>query len=162
MKKIPLTQGKVALVDDEDYGWLSKWKWYAIKGRNTYYAAREHYVSPEVRYIVRMHREIMGAGHRDGNQFDHADRNGLNNQKNNLRRCTHQQNQFNQKPWTKCTSHYKGVYQRAGKKNWTAQISRNGKVVHLGNRGSEIECAKLYDKNAKELHGKFAVLNFQE
>lgn len=39
MKTIPLSQGKFAIVDDEDFGWLSQWKWYVSKDGNTYDAA---------------------------------------------------------------------------------------------------------------------------
>ena len=40
MKEIILTQGKVALVDDDDYEYLNQWKWQAVKAPHTFYAAR--------------------------------------------------------------------------------------------------------------------------
>lgn len=40
MKEIPLTKGKVALVDDADFDELNQYKWYASRGRNTFYACR--------------------------------------------------------------------------------------------------------------------------
>jgi len=40
MKLIPLTKGKFAMVDDEDYDFLMQWKWCAAKNRNTFYARR--------------------------------------------------------------------------------------------------------------------------
>ena len=40
-KEIPLTQGKVALVDVEDYDYLMQWKWQADKHKNgRFYAKR--------------------------------------------------------------------------------------------------------------------------
>jgi hypothetical protein len=38
MKEIPLTRGKVALVDDSDFERLPAHKWYAHKAQNTQFA----------------------------------------------------------------------------------------------------------------------------
>lgn len=60
MKEIPLTQGKVALVDDDDFEWLSQFKWYAVKFGRTFYAVRQ---APRVNGKQRkiwMHREVLG------------------------------------------------------------------------------------------------------
>lgn len=40
MKEIPLTQGKVASVDDCDYEYLNQWKWHPLKSGKTFYAVR--------------------------------------------------------------------------------------------------------------------------
>jgi hypothetical protein len=69
MKTIPLTQGKVALVDDEDYPELSKFRWCAVRHRNTWYAVRGESADGR-RLTVRMHRQILGLGHGDKRQVD--------------------------------------------------------------------------------------------
>lgn len=160
MKKIPLTQGKFALVDDADYDWLSKWKWYAHKNRKTYYALRKQYVSRKVRYCVAMHRAILGLKAGDGKQGDHRDHNGLNNRKSNLRICTNQQNQFNKKKLRKCTSLYKGVTRQAGRTKWVARAYCDGQCRYIGSFASEIDAAHAYDAKAIELFGEFAKTNF--
>jgi hypothetical protein len=58
MKKLKLSQGKVALVDDEDYEWLNQWKWFAHKDCNTYYAGRSEKINGSRKQIW-MHRAIM-------------------------------------------------------------------------------------------------------
>lgn len=78
MKKIKLTQDKTALVDDDDYEYLSQWKWSLQRGYNKYYSARYF----DGKYIY-MHRLIISA--KKGEYVDHIDNNGLNNQKLNLR-----------------------------------------------------------------------------
>ena len=103
MKEIPLSQGKVALVDDEDYKYLNQWKWYAAKQGNDFYAFRNDYtVSPPK--TVRMHREVLVEDPRD---IDHIDGNGLNNQKVNLRYCTHSQNHQNRNHLIPTSCHWK-------------------------------------------------------
>jgi len=123
MKRIPLTQGKYALVDDEDYMLVSQYKWYAHKERNTWYACCDIYFTPKYKKCLRMHRLILGLGWFDKRQGDHVDHNGLNNRRFNLRICTHQQNLQNRKG-------VKGVYYH--KKAWMAIIGINGKSVYLG------------------------------
>lgn len=95
MKEIPLSQGLVALVDDEDYEELSQYKWHAVKHRNTYYAVRNHPVYPSYRVNVKMHRQIMRA--QENEIIDHKNGNGLDCQRNNLRIASSSQNAANRR-----------------------------------------------------------------
>ncbi len=99
---IPLTQGKFAIVDAEDYDWLIRYKWHACKCKNTYYASRVRGGK-----TIKMHREIMRAP--KGLVCDHINHNGLDNRKRNLRLCTNAQNCYNQRASATGTSKYKGV-----------------------------------------------------
>jgi len=122
MKEIKLTQGKVTLVDDEDYEYLNQWKWYAHKQGNTFYAKRYYHFGRKTNRIKIMHREIMNTPlHLEVHHIDH---NGLNNQRSNLRNCTHGQNQYSRT--NKRRSKYVGVTFMQGKYIF-AQIRINGK-----------------------------------
>lgn len=96
MKEIKLTQGKVALVDDEDFEYLNQWKWCAVKNRYTFYAVRSVYFPKQKRHkytpkkTVWMHREILKTP--PDLQVDHKDHDGLNNQRYNIWSCTQSQN----------------------------------------------------------------------
>ena len=152
-KLIPLTQGKLAIVDPEDYHRLNKYKWFATKGRRTYYAARR----AQGRQIW-MHRQILKAP--PHLVCDHIDHNGLNNRRLNLRPCTRRQNNFNQLPRRGGSSKYKGITRCKRTGTFRARIWHNKKCIHLGRFKSETKAAKAYDKAAKKLFGKFAYLNF--
>lgn len=95
MKEIELTQGQVALVDDEDFDYLSQWKWQAdwCKTTNSFYATRTSYFP--VKTKIRMHREIMKTP--AGKHCDHRNHDTLDNQKDNLRNITHSQSMMNRK-----------------------------------------------------------------
>lgn len=153
MKEINLTQGKVALVDDEDFEYLNQWKWYVIRNRKTFYATCNIRVDGK-RITQYMHCEVM-----KGKGIDHRDRNGLNNQKSNLRFCTQQENCMNTRKRENTTSIYKGVsfFKPSGK--WVASIKVNGKAIFLGIFFSEIEAALAYNAKAIELFCEFANLN---
>lgn len=155
MKEIELTQGKVALVDDKDYEYLSQWKWRAMKKQNTWYAVRTTYNPTRV---ILMHREIMNAP--NDKQVDHINRNGCDNRRKNLRLCTNQQNGANRGAQKNNTSGYKGVYWHKTKSKWNAKIKVSGKKIHLGYYQSVKDAAKAYDKAADEFFGEFAYLNF--
>jgi len=158
MKKIPLTQGKFALVDDGDYGDLSGYTWYAAKNRNTYYAQRSKTISGKPK-VIKMHRVIMGLHFGDGKQIDHINGNGLDNQRANLRFCTNQENLRNQKATKNCSSQFKGVNFHKKAMKWQARICVNNKDKHLGSFDTEIEAAKAYNEAAKELFGDYALCN---
>lgn len=155
MKTIQLTQGQVALIDDEDFETLNQFKWCAHKDPNTFYAERVQ--TKPIRKTIKMHRLIMSVP--IGFEIDHKDGNGLNNQRNNLRICTRSENQMNRRKKENSSSIYKGVsfHKREGK--WRAVIMINGKYIGLGDFDSEVEAAKAYNTKAIELFCEFANLN---
>jgi len=151
MKSIPLTRGQFALVDDADYEQLSKFKWYARKTLNSWYAARSSYPRNKRCGIIYMHSEIAGFAN-----VDHRDRNGLNNQRSNLRRATRSDQMANSKK--RSVSIYRGVSKTRSR--WFARIHRNGKATFLGVFDTPEKAARAYDEAAKKTHGQFANLNF--
>ena len=150
---IPLTRGRFAIVDADDYTYLSKFQWFAEGTGNAFYAARKHKGKS-----IKMHRLITNAP--DHLVVDHINHDGLNNTKVNLRICTFAQNCRNQRRLKHKTSRYKGVHFHKKLKKFQSAIHHNKKLYHLGSFKNEIDAAKAYDKKAKELHGQFAFLNF--
>lgn len=160
MKRILLTRGKYALVDDEDYEWLNQWKWCAVVScRGIWYAERGTHRNYTPRSI-KMHRVIMGCSHGDGKAIDHIDHNGLNNCRNNLRICTVSQNLQNSRPRKDGSSIYKGVSWLKRDRRWLSHIWMNGKQKYIGSFTDEIKAAKAYDEAAKYYFGEFACPNF--
>jgi hypothetical protein len=157
MKEIKLTQGKVALVDDEDYADLSQFKWHAVKfrGSHTLYAARRVFIGKKWGRTL-MHRFILGLGGKDW--IDHKNGDGLDNQRHNLRICTNSQNQMNQALRVDNTSGFRGIC-RSGKK-WSAAIRSGGEKIHLGTFETKEVAALARDHAAIKYHGEFARLNF--
>lgn len=159
MKSIPLTQGKIALVDDEDYEYLNQWKWQAYRSKNTWYAQRSYKINGRKK-SVSMHRLLVSA--KDDKLVDHINGDGLDNRKSNLRICTLTENNHNRRINKDNHSGYKGVYWHARDKRYIAQIKVNGKQIILGRFRDAVDAAKAYDKGAIRHHGSFARLNFPE
>ena len=161
MKRIKLTQGKYAVVDDADYAWLNQWKWTAAKYLNgNFYAVRYSPMKKGKHYQISMARLILGLERGDKRQADHIYHNTLDNRRDNLRLCTIQQNHMNQKPSLKSSSRFKGVGWHKMAKKWKASIKISGKSKHLGNFTKEENAARAYDTAAIKEFGEFACLNY--
>ena len=154
-KRIELSQGKFAIVDDEDYEWINQYKWSALRGRSTFYAVRNE-GRPQKR--IYLHREIMNAP--ADMQVDHTDRDGLNCTRDNMRLATNAQNLRNRGAQANNTSGYKGVDWHKWCGKWRVTIKVNGKQIYLGHYGDPIEAARAYDAAARKYHGEFANTNF--
>lgn len=160
MKEILLTQNKIALVDDDDYDKINRYKWCANFDGNKWYALRSIRKSTH-KTAISMQRELLGLEFGDDSECDHKNGNGLDNQKYNLRICSHAENCRNRKLRIGCTSKFKGVYWNKQCKKWHSRIQYNFKTIHLGYFNSEIEAAAVYDNAAIKYHGEFAKLNLE-
>ena len=159
-RRIPLTQGKHAIVDPDDYERLSRYNWYVRKTPQTFYAKRSTLTRKTITPIY-MHRCVIKVP--AGMVADHINHNGLDNRKAKLRPVTRAQNNRHKKKInTKCRSMYKGIYYDRRDGVWYARITCNGKAIYLGSFKDEIEAAKAYDRAAKKYHGEFAGLNFPQ
>lgn len=159
MKRIPLTQGKFALVDDGDFDFLSQWKWRHSKG----YAVRNRTRSDGCGSTqISMHQQIMWMAGHDFQQVDHKDLNRLNNRRFNLRPATKLQNNLNRARQSNNQCGFKGVYwerpygTRRGR--WRMKITIGDKKK-TGSFTTKEEASRAYAKAAKELHGEFARIN---
>lgn len=159
-KQIKLTKGKFAVIDDNDFALVSRYNWRASKSGNTYYATTDIWVPGEKRITIDMHRLILGDS---SPATDHADGDGLNNTRLNIRACTYSENNMNKAKQSNNTSGFKGVSKNGSKRNpWASHIQANKANKFIGHFPTAEEAARAYDKAAKELFGEFARLNFPE
>ena len=146
-KRIKLTQNQFAIVDDKNYEWLSQWKWYAWWSKDTqsFYAVRHSKSVNGKRYLIYMHREILGLKRGDKKQADHIDHNTFDNRESNLRIVTRQQNHFNRK-------NSKGYYWNKTARKYMAQICVDGKNIYLGYFLTPKEAHNAYLEAKRKYH----------
>lgn len=153
MVTIPLTMGYSAIIDDED-AHLAQHKWCAAKREKTVYAQRRVWRADGTSTIVLLHQEVLGV-----KWADHIDRNGLNCRRSNLRPATRKQQQANRGKQVNNSSGFKGVHRYPHGK-WRAQLTQDGKRVHIGMYDTAEEAARAYDEKARLTWGEFASTNF--
>lgn len=132
MRRISLTRGKFALVDNQDYEFLTQWKWCASKGAKTFYARRGIKRNGK-RTTISMHRVLSTLiSFKLANCIDHVNRNGLDNRRKNLRPVTKKRDLENRGKFRNNTSGYTGISWNRQWSKWKAYIGHHGKVVYLG------------------------------
>jgi hypothetical protein len=138
---------------------VSKFTWHTLYHGHTYYARTNIKILGKWTLLY-LHQLILRTkGKRVS--VDHIDSNGLNNLRQNLRKCTQQQNNRNQRKHITKTSRFKGVYytRLSRGKKWRAGIAISGKTKSLGSFNSELEAKQAYNKAAKRLFGRYARIN---
>ncbi len=153
MKEIPLTQGKFAIVDDEDFERVNQFKWHAIWDRFNWYACTYKQELNGEKKQTRMHQFLIpGRG-----LLDHRNGNGLDNQKHNLRPATNAQNLRSRKKSLGTSSRFKGVCRVKNK--WLSKICFQYHDFFLGYYDREEDAAISYNHAALAFFGEFARLN---
>lgn len=152
MAEIQLTKGQAAIVDDADFEYLSQWKWHFSHG----YARRRVKEAGQAR-IIYMHRVI--ARPLEMEEVDHANMNGLDNRRENLRCCDRSQNNCNRKVRSDSKIGLKGVryqYHPRSKKRYGAVIRINGVSKYLGAFSTPEEAHAAYVAAQPPLHKEFS------
>lgn len=152
MKKIPLTQGQYALVDDEDLERANQFKWQAVweKKTKSFYAVMV--TARPNRKTIQMSRFIMQTP--ENLLCDHINHDTLDNQKSNLRNCTPSQNRMNQKSRNTKTG-MKCIYPTSHN-HYQVRIWLNYKIVYRKNFETLEEALSVRDQELKKHHGEFA------
>ncbi len=152
-RRLPLAGGvKFAIVDEQDYEALAKYKWHTGGPRQNPWAQRW-----DAGRRLMMHRQIIEIP--PGFVCDHINHNRLDNRRCNLRAATIPQNAWNALPRSDGTSRYKGVFWNSTARCWQARICHLGRDIHIGSYKFEEDAAVAYDDMALRLFGEFAALN---
>lgn len=155
---IPLTKGKKAIIDEQDFEKVNQYKWHLTSSPSskTFYAKTSTWnKDKKCNTDIKLHRFILDLS--DSKLLvDHINHNGLDNRKCNLRVSTTSQNTQNSRQPNKYG--YKGIYLNG--KSWVARIKIDGKIVRTYGIESAYEAAIEYDRLARKYFGDFALTNF--
>lgn len=134
--------------DLEDYDKIKDYCWHETVGKDGLHRLRSY--DRNLKKQVTMHAVL---GHAN---YDHEDRNELNNVKSNLRQCTNTENNYNRSVFSNNTSGCTGVSWNSQNKKWCARICSNGKEMYLGSFINKNDAIKVRLKAEKEICGEFA------
>lgn len=155
-----IAAGRIALVDDDDYELVTRYRWHARKtgrdGREDQtYAATSGRAGEGHPKVLFMHGLIMGIV-----GVDHINHDGLDNRRSNLRAASRSENGGNKRRRRTASSQYKGISWNRQSKTWLVQIVRDSIPHYVGTFGDETEAANAYDDAARQMFGAFACVNF--
>jgi hypothetical protein len=158
---------RVAVVDDCDVAEVSHYRWRLVRvtgGREYVRAWDSARRRPVYLHPVVLYGPLLAMLFDRAPQIDHADRDGLNCRRTNLRACDHRDNARNSmgQPGRR-KSEFKGVSfigSGSNRGKWRATISLPGRrQIHLGYFRDEESAARTYDRAAREYFGQFARMN---
>ena len=157
---IPLTQGRVAVVNFGDFELVRNHQWYASSSKSggPIYARRtiRHPEKPDKQACIQMHTQITG-----WQSVDHKNGNGLDNRRMNLRHATQAQNmRAFRKKTQDASSKFRGICWNIRERKWTAHIGCDAKRKHIGYFHTEEQAARAWDAAALELGFPEEALNF--
>ena len=149
--RIPLTQGKYALVSEQDYAELSEYKWHLHRKKNRgdkhYFRACRMEIRDGRRTVIPMHRQIMGFP--GGKVVDHINGDSLDNRRENLRILSNADNVRHRVGGTKNKHGVRGIGQHKSvgrTRRWFGQIRVNGENLHTGYFASKDEALDAYER----------------
>lgn len=155
---VNLTQGHVALIDEDDAVRIGEYRWFAQNHPSGIYAATG---SSRKRERISMAAFIMNPDH--GMVVDHRNHNTLDNRKANLRICSRRENGMNRKGVTaRNKSGYLGVTFEKFTGKWKAAIKVNGRARTIGRFNTVDEAVLARDIAALKHYGEFARLNIRD
>jgi hypothetical protein len=148
--------GRVTCIDDADLPEVETYKWHVDERiRPNGSKTGPYAVATVPGGTVKLHKLLTGWP-----ETDHADGDGLNNQRYNLRPGTGWRNRANTQPDRGAASSYKGVCFRKQDGYWMARVTLDGRRVHCSLHHDEVEAAVAYDAAAVKYFGEYARLNF--
>ena len=150
-RRIPLSNGGFIRVDSSDYSACSQHKWFKFLVGRSYYAMT--YIDREQ---VLLHRFLLSPP--PEKHVDHANGDGLDNRRENLRVCSRAENMQTQRKKVGTQSTFKGIC-KTGSGRWSASIEQSENRLYLGAFDTEVEAAKQYDRAARVFFGRFARTN---
>lgn len=160
--EIKLTQGFVAIVDDEDADLADQFMWRAVTSSPYKYGVTLVKQGKSHKSAM-MHRMIMermlGRALIKGEVVDHINHNGRDNRRCNLRLANQSLNTANMRSTSRNTSGYKGVSWSRRSQKWFANIKFQGRSMYLGMYETKEAAARVYNTKALELFGEFAYIN---
>ena len=156
--EIPLTKGKVAIIDECDRELIEARKWCAISPKGYWYAVASRPRPRTNGAHFSMHRVITNA--KPGQLVDHRDGDGMNNTRSNLRIASYAENTWNSRKQSNNTSGFIGVGLEPNTGRWFAKIKQHGQLIFIGAFATPVDAAIAFDLKAIELRGEFAKTNF--
>ena len=157
MKRIQLTKGKYAIVDDEDYPYLSRFHWDLVSDN---YVVRRITTYKKEQFLIGIEYFILGSAHTGGSRIVHKNHNPLDCRKENLEYRKNSVAVHNKrKTKNPKSSIYKGVHWAVRYQKWETKIAKDYKCIYIGRFTKEKEAAKAYNKKALELYGEYAFQN---
>lgn len=156
--EIPLSRGKVALIDADDFDLVRGRRWYAAQNCARWYARANFKFGKSLRYVM-LHRLLLGLADAPRPIVDHHNGDTLDNRRSNLRITDHVGNNGNRNISSRNCTGYKGVSTFGDVDRWHARIGC-GPSTYLGRFNTAEDAAFAYDKAARVRWGEFARLNF--